>query len=179
MLLRMAGIGAERLRVRWVSASEGQLFAHYVTEYSRTIQELGPFYPQSFEGELDALQTALSSSRLRWLTGMELQVTERANAYRERLDQHSFHEILQRTVEEEYQKGLVLYALKQGPRSVREIALVTGLEVHTVSRRLTDLERARQTQFLDFEGTTPRFVAASGPERVVMEGTPGVENLMP
>jgi hypothetical protein len=176
MLLQMAGIGGERLRVQWVSASEGQLFARYVTEYSQAIQDRGPFYPQSFEAELEALQTALSSRRLRWLTGMELQVTERANAYGERLDKGSFHELLHRSAEEEYQKGLVLYALNLGPRSVREIALETGLGVHTVSRRLTDLEKARQARFLAYEGTTPRFVAAPTPERVVMEATPGMEN---
>ena len=41
-LLAISGIGQERLQVRWVSATEGQQFAEYVTELTEPRRELGP-----------------------------------------------------------------------------------------------------------------------------------------
>jgi len=41
-LLEVFGIEPERLRLEWVSASEGQRFAEVVTEFTETIRRLGP-----------------------------------------------------------------------------------------------------------------------------------------
>lgn len=41
-LLHDFGIEPERLRLEWISASEGARFAHVVTDFSNTIKELGP-----------------------------------------------------------------------------------------------------------------------------------------
>ena len=41
-LLKFIGISPDRLRLEWVSASEGDRFASVVTEFSRQIQALGP-----------------------------------------------------------------------------------------------------------------------------------------
>jgi F420-non-reducing hydrogenase iron-sulfur subunit len=41
-ILEYAGIEPERLRLEWVSASEGERFAHIVDEFTATIRELPP-----------------------------------------------------------------------------------------------------------------------------------------
>ncbi len=41
-LLSAFGIEPERLRLEWVSASEGARFAQVVTDFTNTIKELGP-----------------------------------------------------------------------------------------------------------------------------------------
>ena len=41
-LLSFVGLEPERLRLDWVSASEGDRFSRIVTEFTETIQELGP-----------------------------------------------------------------------------------------------------------------------------------------
>lgn len=41
-LLSFIGIAPERLRLDWVSASEGDKFARVITEFSETIRRLGP-----------------------------------------------------------------------------------------------------------------------------------------
>ncbi len=41
-LLSMLGIGAERLRLEWISASEGHRFASAVAEFTEDLQRLGP-----------------------------------------------------------------------------------------------------------------------------------------
>jgi len=41
-LLSTLGIGAERLRLEWVSASEGQRFADVVADFTGQLKNLGP-----------------------------------------------------------------------------------------------------------------------------------------
>jgi coenzyme F420-reducing hydrogenase delta subunit len=41
-LLDIIGFKSERLRLQWVSASEGQLFGEYITEFVELIKKLGP-----------------------------------------------------------------------------------------------------------------------------------------
>ena len=40
-LLEISGLGQDRLQVRWVSATEGQQFAEYVTQLTELLRELG------------------------------------------------------------------------------------------------------------------------------------------
>ena len=41
-LLQALGIEPARLRLEWISASEGARFAQVITDFTRTIKELGP-----------------------------------------------------------------------------------------------------------------------------------------
>ena len=41
-LMEILGIGAERLKLEWISASEGTKFAGLVTEFTNQIKEMGP-----------------------------------------------------------------------------------------------------------------------------------------
>jgi len=158
-LLDLAGIGRERLCVRWVSAAEGQIFADYVRAYSEQVAQLGPFDPDRFARPLAAMETALLSPRLRWLMGMEIPLTRDGNVYGEPVDQDRYGQLLATISEDEYHGALILEVLKEGPQSVREMAFKTGLAVHRVSILLGELERRHQAAFQAFDGTTPRFVS--------------------
>ncbi len=46
-LVGILGIGKERLRLEWVSASEGGRFADVVTEFTEQVRELGPLSGKS------------------------------------------------------------------------------------------------------------------------------------
>lgn len=156
-LLDLTGIGSSRLQLRWVSAAEGQLFANYVTELSEVIGKLGPFQPDVFKLELSALEAVLKSTRIRWLMGIDRQITEQENVYHEKMEATAYQTFVRQAVADEYEKGLILEALADGPQSVREMAKKTGLPVYTVSLRLNDLERGGQAQFHKFEGTAAKF----------------------
>jgi F420-non-reducing hydrogenase iron-sulfur subunit len=41
-LLKITGINTDRLRLEWVSASEGARFAEVIKEFTDTLKELGP-----------------------------------------------------------------------------------------------------------------------------------------
>ncbi len=42
-LIKQLGINPNRVRLEWVSASEGKRFADVITEFTNQIKELGPF----------------------------------------------------------------------------------------------------------------------------------------
>jgi hypothetical protein len=158
-LLDLSGIGRNRLCLRWVSAAEGQLFAEYVAQFSQQTQDLGPFDPEQFKKQLEAIELAFTSRRLRWLMGMDLHLTERGNVFEEKVPQEDYHKLLQKAAKEEYQGALILQILKDGPLSVRQIAFQSGLPVYTVSLRLGELERRHQAELSSYDGTTPQFTS--------------------
>ncbi len=156
-LLDIAEIGRERLVVKWVSAAEGRVFADYVTRISQRTRELGPFDPGVHRLSLSAVEAALRSPRLRWLMGMELQITDRGNVYQERVEEATYRKLLEATAEEEYEKALVLDALEEGDQSVREVALRTGLPVQRVSFLIGELEKGRRANFRGYAGQAALF----------------------
>lgn len=156
-MLGGAGIGKERLHLRWVSSAEGQLFAQSITELTGVIRSLGPLDREKLKLPLAAAERTLESVPLRWLMGMERQLTERENVFHERLDAAAYQVLLRRTAEEEYQKALLWEVLKAGPKTVRQMAEETGLPVYTVSLRLNDLERLGLADVSGHEGTMFTF----------------------
>lgn len=160
-LLELASIGQDRLHLRYVSSSEGRLFADYVTELTGIVQHLGPLKTEELRLPLAAVHRALNSPTLRWLLGLERQLTEKGNVFHEKLDAAAYHQVLQRTALEEYQKALIFETLRAEAKTVREIAAETGLPLYTVSLRLNDLERTGLAAFQGHAGHSPKFGATA------------------
>jgi coenzyme F420-reducing hydrogenase delta subunit/ferredoxin len=55
-LLSFAGLEPERLRLDWVSASEGERFSKIVTQFTETIRELGPLKWRHDPGDLPLIK---------------------------------------------------------------------------------------------------------------------------
>jgi len=159
-LFELSGIGRDRMKLCWVSAAEGQLFAEYVTQFTELTRELGPFDPEKFKVPLAAVEKVLDSARIRWLLGLTVQLTEQGNVYNEKLNEEEYRELLRQATEEEYEKGLIAEAMKEGPCSVREIAGKIALPIYTVSLRLNELERHGQAELSGYDGTTPKFICS-------------------
>jgi F420-non-reducing hydrogenase iron-sulfur subunit len=156
-LLAVSGIGQDRLQLRWVSSAEGQLFAEYVTELTEVIRNLGPLDRDRLKLPLAAVERTLESVPLRWLVGMERQLTEEGNVFHEKLDPETFQTVMKQMAEEEYQKALLYEVLQEGPQTVRQMSAGTGLPVYTVSLRLNDLERTGLAEIHGHEGVSPKF----------------------
>jgi hypothetical protein len=157
-LLDLSGIGRDRMALRWVSAAEGQIFANTVAEITQTTKDLGPFDLGKYKLQLAAVENVLTAQRLRWLVGMEKQITDKANVYNEKMNEKDYRAMVKQAALEEYQKAMILEVLKEGALSVREMASKAGLPVYTVSIRLNDLERRGQAELRGYEGNTPKFI---------------------
>jgi hypothetical protein len=156
-LFEISGIGRDRLQLRWVSSAEGQLFAEYVTELTEVIRGLGALDGEQLKLPLAAVTRALQAPPLRWLMGMERQLTEQENVFHERLDGQHYRLLLMQRAEEEYQKALLLEVLREGPKTVPEMAEETGLAPYTVSRMLNHLENTGLADVSGHEGTSFKF----------------------
>jgi F420-non-reducing hydrogenase iron-sulfur subunit len=156
-LLEIAGLGRDRVQLRWVSSAEGQLFADYITELTGVIREMGPLDRERLQRPLVSVEKALQTVPLRWLMNMERQLTEKENVFHQKLDVTAFKAALMRTAEEEYQKALLGEVLKEGPKTVPQMAEETNLPMYTVSLRLNDLERLGLADVSSHEGTTFKF----------------------
>ncbi len=160
-LLDMAGVGKDRLHLRWASAAEAQPFADYVTEVTEVIANMGPFDKIQYSLQLAALARAIASPRLRWLVGVDRSIVERENVYHEKTRPEQFNDVLRTAMESEYHKALIQEILNQGPATVREMAEKTGLPIYTVSLRLNDLERSGLADMAGVEGKSPKFISAA------------------
>jgi F420-non-reducing hydrogenase iron-sulfur subunit len=157
-LLDVAGIGRDRMQLRWVSAAEGQIFADFVKELSAIVGEKGSFNADEYKLKLAAVEGALNAPRLRWVLGMDRQLTECGNVYNQKIDETLYHQMVDKITEEEFQKAIILEVLSDGPQSVREIASKSELPVYTVSQLLTDIEKAGKVELQGYEGSTPKFI---------------------
>ena len=155
----LSGIGGERLQLRWISSAEGKLFADYVNQVNDIILELGRFDATAHHLALAAIKRTLSTPRVRWLLGMELELVENQNVYGVPVDQEKYKEVLGSAVTQEYQKALVLEILaeKEG-QLVRQIAEKSGLDLLTISNCLVALEQEGLAEQSGHEGQHPKFV---------------------
>jgi DNA-binding transcriptional ArsR family regulator len=145
------------LQLAWVSAAEGQLFAELVTEITDQIKAMGPFDAEANKFNLEAMLRTLETETVRWLMGMQRQLTEKGNVYGEKLKADAYLKLLDENIKSEYEKSLIYLSLRDGPLSVREIDSRTNIGIQNVSNLLTALEGQGQVELHGYEGRTPKF----------------------
>jgi coenzyme F420-reducing hydrogenase delta subunit len=164
-LLALTGLGPERLRLDWVSASEGQRFAQIVTEFTDKIRELGPS-PVSGKApdqrvleNLEAARNAASDFRLRVLVGRERELTEKNNVYNEKISQEEFDSLLDEVVEAEFIRQKIHLLTRAEPLSVKALSEATDLEPVAVLKQIVNMRRRNMITVDRIQGTTPLYRA--------------------
>jgi F420-non-reducing hydrogenase iron-sulfur subunit len=129
------GIEPERLRLEWISASEGGKWAVLVREMTEEIRRLGPS-PLKAEptAEMEAVIDAFRAQRLRWVVGRsQLKVEIEEDKYRRTVDS-----IMQTEIE----RHMITLALKdKGALTTGELAQATGLKPSKVMQHLIALRK--------------------------------------
>ena len=164
-LLALTGLEPQRLRLEWISASEGQRFAQTVTEFTEQIKKLGPS-PMSGQKpnqrileNLQAAKNAASDFRLRVLVGRERELTEKSNAYEDKVSQEEFDALLEDIVEAEFVRHKIQLLTKAQPLSVKALAEAVKMKPATVLRHIVNMRRKGMITIDHVEGTTPLYKA--------------------
>jgi len=161
-LLKLTGLEPERMRLDWVSASEGEKFAHIVQEYVAKLKELGPNPVKKDKKLVTRLDAAIDASRefrLKVLTGKEINLTTKGNVYAEILKIESLEDIMAKATEDEYRNSLILQLTHHKPYSVKELAKEIGEPTDKTLEHVVSL-RAKNMLALDhIEGATPKYKA--------------------
>ncbi|RCV65401.1 NADH-quinone oxidoreductase subunit E [Methanophagales archaeon] len=154
-LLEAAGVDTERLRLEWISASEGERFAAIITEFTEEIKALGPV--KSEREELESACMAAADYRLRILATKERELLEGGNKYGEVFTMHEMAKLLDDMVQEVYESKRILLKLKK-PMSVKELASAMTLKPNEVFRRILDLKRHELIEIHEIRDNTPTYL---------------------
>lgn len=151
-LLKQIGLNPDRLRLEWVSASEGNRYAEIVTDFTRQLKEMGPL--GGGEGiDEKALKFRLESIRkiLPYIKLVEREKLRVRFADKEQYEQFFASDELNKLFDEMIVDKLALSQitslLAEGPRSTGEIAEFLGLSASQVSRHLNESSRYRLVRF--------------------------------
>jgi coenzyme F420-reducing hydrogenase delta subunit/Pyruvate/2-oxoacid:ferredoxin oxidoreductase delta subunit len=166
-LLAKAGIEPERLRLEWVSASEGDRFANLITEFTDQIKTLGPSKVRDDKAILEKLSSAQDEAgdvRLRWLVGKERKLVEEGNVYGHKLEQDYFNEIINEALSSEFLRNQILNMTKEESKSVTEMADELGESPRDVLRQITALRSKGLVEMSEIMKTSPKYKAISQEE---------------
>lgn len=159
-LLREAGIDEGRLRLEWVSASEGEKFSKVVTEFTGEIQKLGPSKVHTddmVKAKVAAADDASETFRLKALVGKEFNLLSKGNAYGDKLDPEKLSGIIDAAAEEEFERALILELARIRPMSVKQLGMVMEVPTDRILRHIVLLRQNSMIAMEHPEGFTPLY----------------------
>jgi F420-non-reducing hydrogenase iron-sulfur subunit len=164
-LIALTGLEPERLQLDWVSAAEGQRFAQIITDFTEHMKKLGssPVSGKNPNQEillnLEVAKNAAADFRLRVLVGRERELTEKANAYGEKIPQEEFDRLIDETVNAEFIRHKIHLLTHSKPFSVKELAKTFNMQPADVLRQVVNMRRKNMIALDHIEGTTPLYRA--------------------
>ena len=165
ILIAETGLESDRVRLEWVSASEGSRFAELVREFIDQIKKLG-LSPVSGENpnqnileNLEAAKRVAEDFRLRVLVGRERELVEKKNVYGEQVNQEKFDELLKESIKAEFTRNKIYNMLEKEPLSVKDISKHLGLKPQTVLRHIVVMRRKGMLRLDRIEGVTPVYAS--------------------
>lgn len=161
-LLELAGMDPNRVRLEWVSASEGEKFANVVTEFVDQVKEMGPpgvSEDAKLKERLEAAIEAAKYFRLKVLSGKNIKLTEKGNVYGDMVKTDEFNSIMEKATVDEYERSLILQLTKSEAFSVKELAKEIGKSPEETLEHVVSL-RSKNLIGLDrIDGMTPKYKA--------------------
>jgi coenzyme F420-reducing hydrogenase delta subunit len=161
-LLELIGVNPERLRLEWVSASEGSRFAEVTNDFTRKLKALGPL--GTGEGidenglrlKLEAVKNLVpyiklvERERLRVRFGTE-------EEYDEFFSSDEVDRLFKELIGDKLEISQIMALLRERPLSTGEISEILGVDPSEASKHLSS--SARQG-LVRFDESQKRFVAA-------------------
>lgn len=144
-ILEHIGLDPQRLRLEWVSASEGIRFAEVMNDFAKKLTKLGPL--GKAEGTDPVRLSAGLAAATRLVPYMRLVMAERLKLSRSEQEYVRFFgspegkELVRQTILEELEKEEIAFLLEKSPLSTGQIAERLGLSASEVSRQLIGLSR--------------------------------------
>jgi coenzyme F420-reducing hydrogenase delta subunit len=159
-LIKDAGLEPERLRLEWVSASEGEKFSKVVTEFTGQIKKLGPSGVKKDalqKAKIVAADNASETFRLKALVNKELNLESKGNAYGDKLEKADLEKLIDGAAEEEFERNLILELAKGKPMSVKELGKIMEVPTDKVLRHIVVLRQKNMLAMEHPEGLTPTY----------------------
>jgi F420-non-reducing hydrogenase iron-sulfur subunit len=163
-LLYYIGVNKDRLAFRQCSSGEASVFVNLVSEFDAKIKELGPIgqggdrlnAPDIFE-KLKLAEAVLGGEKIRWVIGKRTPFLESGNMYGEIFTNHEFNRAIDMIIVEETEVQAILNQLKDGARSVGDLAGDLAIPSERVFQYVTALLRKEMIQLEKVAERTPLY----------------------
>ena len=162
-LLERIGINPKRLRLEWISASEGTRYAEVMNDFGKQLKEMGPL------GESEGLNAETLKLNLMAVTRLlpyaKLVERERLRVRFDKQEQYDayfaseeFNRLFEKLIVDKLAISRIILLLRDNPLSARDISDVLGIKANEVSRHLSNSSRLGLVSFDDAE---KRYALAS------------------
>ncbi len=154
----------ERVRLDWVSASEGARFGEVVSDFVNYIKKIGPspLYGNEKDNNLNfklkAIERAAGTNRIRALVGRERKITEFENVYGEKYSLDKFEKMFNDVIRDEFIRASILLSLEKKPQSVKDLALQLDVDPSIILENIVVLKGRAQVDAGEIDGITPIYV---------------------
>ena len=145
-LLELAGVNPERLRIEWISASEGIRFAEVMNSFSNSVKELGALgtaggeSTDGLKSKLEAINNLVPYIKLveRERLRVRFKTEEEYNGF---FNSDEFDRLFRELILDKLAIGQITSLLREKSLSTSEIAEVLSLTPSEVSKHLTSSSR--------------------------------------
>jgi F420-non-reducing hydrogenase iron-sulfur subunit len=158
-LLELIGVSPDRLRLEYISASEGSRYAEVMNDFSAKAKELGPLGKGEGVDEavlrrkLEVVYNLVPYIRLVERERLRVPVTS-VEAYKEFFAGNEFDKIFQDLIADKMELSQIMAILREKPCSAKEISEVLGV---TVGEASNQLKRSARQGFVEFDESQMRF----------------------
>ena len=170
-LLKQVGIDPARLRLEFVSASEGARFADVISDFTRRLKELGPIgIDEAPEGQRNSLRTKLEALKslvpyIKLIERKRLRVHFKTEEeYYQFFDSAEVNKLFKELIIDKLVAKQIMMLLQESPLPAEEIAETLDLEPAETQRHLNILTREG---LLRFDETDKRFIPNDIKEQVL------------
>jgi coenzyme F420-reducing hydrogenase delta subunit/predicted transcriptional regulator len=162
-LLERIGINPKRLRLEWISASEGTRYAEVMNDFGKQLKELGPLgQSEGLDAETLKLNLAAVTKLLPYAKLVErerLRVRfDKQEKYDDYFASDEFNHLFEELIVDKLEISRIMLLLRDNPLSARDISESLGIKASEVSRHLSNSSRLGLVSFDDAE---KRFALAS------------------
>ena len=163
--LNYTSFGPDRIRLEWVSASEGSRFGEVVSSFTEQIRKLGPNPIKSNDkkedlfNELEAVKNLFSTHASRTLIGKEGELTEKGNVYDEKIELERYEEVVSENILSGYIRNFILVSAKEKPKTVKDFSEKLGVSPQKIVYEISALMRQNMLALDSIDGAIPKFLS--------------------
>jgi coenzyme F420-reducing hydrogenase delta subunit len=153
-----------RVRLEWISASEGARFGEVVSSFVAQVESRGPSPakadPQA-RARLQVIRDTMDNPRVRNVLGTFLHLTEKENVYGNQYPSAEMEKVLWDVIRAVQARAAIFNLASERPITVLEAAERTGLPPDVVLRHIAVMKKKNLLAMTEAHGRHPNYTAVS------------------